>query len=68
MLDSMPSIDANEITDEEAYGGGDALIVVDDDLVLGYLQDRAQDDEVLGHGELPMGVLETVVRDWIARQ
>ena len=29
---------------------------------------RAFHDEVLGHGELPMGVLETVVRDWIARQ
>lgn len=28
---------------------------------------RAFHDEVLGHGELPMGVLETVVRDWIAR-
>lgn len=40
-------LDANELTDEEAYGGGEALIVVDDDLVLGYLQERAQDDEVL---------------------
>ncbi|WP_412067909.1 DUF885 domain-containing protein [Rubrivirga sp. IMCC43871] len=29
---------------------------------------RAFHDEVLGHGELPMGVLEAVVRDWIARQ
>ncbi len=29
---------------------------------------RAFHDEVLGHGELPMGVLEAVVRDWVARQ
>ena len=29
---------------------------------------RAFHDQVLGHGELPMGVLEAVVRDWIAVQ
>lgn len=29
---------------------------------------RAFHDEVLAHGELPLAVLETVVRDWIAAQ
>lgn len=41
-------LDANELTDEEEYDAGEALIVIDDDGVLGYLQDRAAGDEVLG--------------------
>ena len=35
-------LDANELTDEQAYEEGEGLIVIDDELVLGYLQDRAQ--------------------------
>jgi len=40
-------LDANELTDEQAYDEGEGLIVVDDDLVLEYLQERAQGDQVL---------------------
>jgi len=29
---------------------------------------RAFHDEILAHGEVPMGVLETIVRDWISSQ
>jgi hypothetical protein len=33
-------LDANELTDEDAYGSGGSLIVVDTDLTLGYLLDQ----------------------------
>jgi hypothetical protein len=40
-------LDANELTDEQAYDEGEGLIVVDDELVLAYLQDRGQGDAAL---------------------
>jgi hypothetical protein len=40
-------LDANELTDEQAYEEGEGLIVVDDELVLAYLQERAQGDDRL---------------------
>ena len=40
-------LDANELTDEEAYQEGEGLIVIDDADVLAHLQQRAEADPVL---------------------
>jgi hypothetical protein len=60
-------LDANELTDEDAYDSGGSLIVVDTDLTLGYLLDqgvtaeppvRAEDVAVV-HGAL-LAYLEAI--------
>lgn len=47
-------LDANELTDEEEYGAGEGLIVIDDADVLAHLQERADGDPVLEPGDVAL--------------